>query len=256
MNISLIMPFRERISLLKNMLDSIKDTVHDPKNLELIMAVDTDDEALNKYGKDNLIKEYKWLDIKFYEVERSEHFINEYWNPIAKMAKGRWVMAINDDSVFKTPSWDKIINRKMAERAKIVEDDIIYGKTDDCCNLGGRNSKDCYFSCWCLQGKETIDALGFFYDPHIWVWGPDQVCGLIFNKLNEITKEHRVVDIYEVVIDHDSFHGEKREKDKFFYEQEKIDKAHWYQTTREQEEMYALKLKEYIDRKRGIRCAI
>jgi hypothetical protein len=244
------MPFRERIALLNQMLKSLKDTTHSKDDIELIMAVDLDDEVLNNYGKERIIEENKWLKIRFYETQRSEHFINDYWNPIARLAEGRWVMAINDDSVFLTGAWDKKINTAMSKRATESGDDIIYGKVDDCCNLGERNSKDCYFSCWCLVGREMIDALGFFYDPHIWVWGPDQVCGLIFLALRNMG-EDRIIDIYDVVIDHDSFHGSKREKDKFFYEQEKIDKAHWYQTTREQEMAYAIKLKQYIDNKRS-----
>lgn len=249
MRISLIMPFRERIELLNQMLKSLEKTTHCKDEIELIMAVDLDDEILNNYGKERIIKENKWLKIRFYETKRSEHFVNDYWNPIARMAEGRWVMAINDDSVFLTTAWDKKVNVAMSKMANKVGDDIVYGKVDDCCNLEGRNSRDCYFSCWCLVGREVIDTLGFFYDPNIWVWGVDQVCGLIFWALRDLG-EDRIVDIYEVIIDHDSFHGSKREKDKFFYEQEKIDKAHWYQTTREQEIDYAKKLAKHIQEKR------
>jgi len=248
--ITLILPFRERIELLNNMLASLHKTTRFPDQLEIIMAVDDDDKVLREYTQERIIQENKPFSIRFYQTKKAEHFINDYWNPIAKMAKGRWVMAINDDSVFKTKKWDKEISDKMSNRARDLRDDIVYGKTDDCCTLGNRNSKDSYFSCWALQSKEAVNALGFFYDPNIWVWGPDQVMGLIYLALNKLTKEDRIVDIYDVVIDHDSFHTEKREQDKFFFEQKAIDDKHFYETTREQEMEYALILKKYIDEKR------
>lgn len=249
--ISLIMPFRERILLLNNLFTSLKRTTRHPERVEVIMAIDEDDQILNNYTTERIQKENKEFDIRFYRTTRSDHFIRDYWNPAAKLATGRWIMAINDDALFMTPKWDMKIDEEMTRRAEEFGDDIIYGKTYDCCKIGGRDPNTAPFSCWCLQGWETQKALGFFYDPEIWVWGPDQVCGLMFLRLFDVLGEDRYVNILDVVIDHNSFHTEKREKDNLYYHQEAIDKAHHFQTSAEHETKYAFILKDYIEKKRG-----
>jgi len=252
-SISLLMPFRERMSLLKQMLASLQATATDPSCLELIMAIDDDDPTLNNYGREKFLEEYWWLNIKIFETKRSEEICNAYWNPMAKMAEGRWLMDINDDSVFKTPGWDSIIIRDMSRRAGKIGDDIIYGKVDDCYTKGGRDSKNCYFSTWALQSKEACDALGFFYDPCIHVGGGDHVMGLIYLALNKITNQDRIVEMYDIVIDHFSFYTDQREKDEFAVRNEGIWERNRFDTTREHEMEYAVKLKEYIDKKK---CSI
>jgi len=247
--ISLLMPFRERISLLEQMLESLKNTASNLKNIELLMVVDDDDEIFKAYGKDRFLEKYNWLDITISEIKRSEEICNAYWNPIAKTAVGRWLMDINDDSVFKTPGWDEVINTEMSKRADIIGDDILYGKVDDCYKKGGRDSKNCYFSTWAVWSKETTNALGFFYDPCIYVGGGDHLQGLIFLALNKITGENRVVEMYDVVIDHFAYYTDQREKDELAVRQEGIWERHRFDTTWEHEMEYAIKLKEYIDKK-------
>ena len=248
--ISLIMPFRERIELFQQMLDSLKMTTVHPKNVELIIGMDDDDKCLDGDKLKQFLDYNEFLDITIFTTPRHEHMVNAYWNPASMLARGRWIMDVNDDSVFKTEGWDVIINEAMSKRANEVGDDVLYGKVDDCYTEGGRNSKKDYWSCWSVLGKEAVNALGFFYDPCIHVGGADHVQGLTFLALNKMMREDRIVGIYDVMIDHNSSYTGQREVDYLMLRQREINKNHPFETTREHERDYAMVLRDYIEGKR------
>jgi hypothetical protein len=69
----------------------------------------------NKYAK---------LNIKFFIVDRSDHFSKDYYNFLSLKANGRWIMCVNDDSEFITEGWDTIINTEMSKAGDEFGDDI------------------------------------------------------------------------------------------------------------------------------------
>ena len=115
--ISLITPTRNRPDDLERLLKSLDQTTRRPEEVEILFYVDDDD-----FVTLSLIKHYEELysnfNIYFHVGPRSDHFSKDYYNFLSKMAKGRWVMAINDDSIFKTKGWDRVVCEKMEIAAK------------------------------------------------------------------------------------------------------------------------------------------
>lgn len=232
MDISLIMPFRERVEQFYNLMNSLIATTDDRTKIEIICATDSDDPILTEEKKQQLIYEYSDFNLTFYTTERSEHFIRDYWNPIARMAKGRWIMAINDDALFMTKGWDTIINHKMSEWASKKGDDLVYGLTKDGINRIGENPKYPNFSCWCLQSKEHVDVLGWFYFPKLAVWGPDHFAADLYRYVEQRLAGCRLVSLVEVFIDHISVHTNKSDDWSNFNRMREIDTKTQYTYTR------------------------
>lgn len=193
--------------MFQGLIKSLKETARYPQDVEIICAVDNDDlEVLPKIV--DLVELCRPLNLKFFITEKGEHFINTYWNPIAKIAQGRWIMAINDDSEFLTKDWDITLDRKMSERAKEIGTDIICGLTKDFINRTGEDPLYPHFSCWCLQSKEFVRAMGYFYDPRCAVWGPDNIAAIVYKRLGMA----HLVSLTEIEIHHNSFHLGRRLK--------------------------------------------
>lgn len=90
--ISVLIPSRKRAELLK---DSIKGWVH--KDVELLVAIDEDDD-IEPYEEISSIVIYV---TKRYGYEN----LHEYYNFLAKKAKGDWLMVGNDDGYMLTKDW-------------------------------------------------------------------------------------------------------------------------------------------------------
>ncbi len=160
--ISLITPIRENLEELYRLMKSLKETTENPAEVELVLIADNCDSVLVPLIPD-LEKEYKWINLKFHKVQRSEHFVRDYYNFAAKKASGRWILALNVDVVFMTKSWDRKIIAKMEEAADRFKDDVLYGIVKDGLPRDGDEGlegckkaiwhKKVDFSCWILTSK-------------------------------------------------------------------------------------------------------
>jgi len=201
--ISLITPTRNRPNDLKTFLESIKNTTKNPDDIEILFYVDDDDHVTIPMIK-KLEALYSAYSVYFHIGPRSDHFSRDYYNFLAKMAKGRWILAINDDSVFETVGWDKEICEKMGEAAKKFGDDILFGIIDDGMFVKGSEADMRTFSCWPLLSKEYSDLMGGILIEEIYTWGGDFWLGRIFAK---VQGGQRRVNIRGVLIEHNSHHS-------------------------------------------------
>ncbi len=201
--ISLITPTRNRPNDLKTFLKSVYETTTNHVDVEILFFVDDDDETTLKMI-DPLIETYHTrLDLHFIIGKRSDHFSKDYYNFLAKKAKGRWIMAINDDSVFVTPGWDVIVCNKMEAAADKMGDDILLGIVQDGMIRNEKESKAPTMSCWLLSSKEYVDLMGGLLLEEIYTWGGDYWLGRLFTK---VQGGRRKVYILDVLIEHNSHH--------------------------------------------------
>ena len=208
--ITLITPTRNRPNDLRTFLKSIRDTATHPETIEILFYVDDDDAITIPLIKD-LEEEYKAFNLHFHIGPRSDHFSKDYYNFLAKMAKGRWVMAINDDSVFMTPSWDAIICDAMEKESEKAGDDILLGIVSDGMIRYGDERRAPTMSCWLLSSKEYVDLTGGLLLEEIYTWGGDYWLGVVFNR---VQNGNRKVYILNVLIEHNSHHANpKRDAD-------------------------------------------
>ncbi len=198
-NISLILALRDQHEIFSNLMRSLRESTSLPKQVEILIVVDTDDFRTIDFINEYLTAENDF-NVRLLTKKRSEWFIRDYYNFAEKHARGRWIMNINADSFFKTGSWDTIIDIKMSEAANYFGDDILYGVVRD-----GLKERDLnvFFSCWSLSSREYVKLMGGIMDGRIAAWGSDIALAKVFNFVDD---GMRKVPIPEVFIDHISHH--------------------------------------------------
>lgn len=107
--ISVLCPSRGRIASLVNSIRSLADNATDPDRVEVLVAADPDDEMTTAAPLDGHLplggEVRLWVAPERYGYAR----IHEYYNHLAAMARGEWLLLWNDDASMRTPGWDTAI---------------------------------------------------------------------------------------------------------------------------------------------------
>jgi len=245
--ISLILPFKERFHLLDNMIDSVKKNCKDRSSIEMILAVDNDDQQCAAL-KDTYEKKHEDISLKFLMCEPSEHFCRSYFNPAARAAQGRYVIVINDDSQFMTKNWDEIVYKKMSKACDEDGDDIHLGMIKDGIPRIGEDPLFPHFTCWVCVSKESINHLGYVYNEKFYMWGVDHFVGDVYKYIK------RRVSLISVFIDHISLHTGKDADDKNRKKFSDIDSRHHFAYEPYHVKQEGDKLLEYIQEKKKLQA--
>lgn len=207
--ISLIFPSRDRLSFIHELMESLHRTTRNPQDIEILIAIDNDDEEMALIFK-SLEEMYNLFSMKFYSVPRSEHFVEDYVNFLARKAEGRWIIPINDDSVFMTKEWDTQSAEAMEGKATEFGDDLVLGLFKDGINRTGEDKLYPHFSCWSMISKEFLYAFGYIFNPEFNIWGVDHFVAEVYRHIG------RLVSLTHIFIDHNSAHLERRPHDAHF----------------------------------------
>lgn len=113
--ISIILPTRKRVEKLNDTLYSIMSLANpDNVNFEVIIKVDFDDIETIDYIKnwDN-----QFENITFIINSRRGGWLNmiDYIENMIDISKGKWILNINDDMLFKTKNWNSILSNYLKE---------------------------------------------------------------------------------------------------------------------------------------------
>lgn len=116
-NLSILIPTRSRIESLKNTLESIKQSVSNIYNIEIILGVDKDDDStINYYKQLNKTK----IKIKICLLDRKNGYTEHAWRfyEMAKIAEGKMFLTFADDLIINTKNWDIILFKKIRDFPK------------------------------------------------------------------------------------------------------------------------------------------
>jgi hypothetical protein len=102
MNITILLPTRKRLSLLKKSVQSLIDNAREPEKLQFLFGVDEDDTESFNYLKDSKYPNQLALQFKPIGYEN----LHKYNNTLAGYASGKWIMFFNDDATMQTKNWD------------------------------------------------------------------------------------------------------------------------------------------------------
>lgn len=111
--ISVLLPTRGRTESLEKSIRSLLDLAADPAKIEILLAVDRDDQATIDFTtnqlKSILENRYKcgYTVMAFNPIGYIR--LNEYLNALAKVSTGDWLFFYNDDAVMTTQNWDNEI---------------------------------------------------------------------------------------------------------------------------------------------------
>ena len=104
--VSVLCPTRKRAASLAVSVNGLLDLAGSPGEVEVLVATDPDDTGIyvgGDYGDGGRV--WIWQAPERYGYAR----LHEYYNALAKMAAGEWLLIWNDDARMVTPGWDAII---------------------------------------------------------------------------------------------------------------------------------------------------
>ena len=111
--ITLVCPTRERINKFKRMVESLMKTVNDPKNIELLILLDSDDPELDSYKIESETINKKGLATKLYIIDLDSN--SKRINYLVYKSVGDIIFTINDDISFLSKDWDHYINKEFSK---------------------------------------------------------------------------------------------------------------------------------------------
>jgi hypothetical protein len=196
---SLLIPTRDRILLLCNLLNTINVLTKHKLFVEVLIAVD-DDDYFTRILLDQ-IKEQTGMDIKHFVFPRSGN-LHWYYNQLFIRSRGKYVICLNDDSVFETKNWDERTWTQLEDYVK--PDGCVYGWVND--RMTSRPSHG-RFCCFPVVSRVLHDKVREIQDERFNCGGADIIQYNIYERLNRIKR------IEEVVISHLSPHSGNREAD-------------------------------------------
>ena len=220
--VSIVIPTRGRIELLKDCLLSILDKSFKSDRLfEVILVVDYDDDKTLKFVREfsdnfkfNCPKTKMRLNsLSVILTERSEYMQRDYNNAGANAAKGDLIFILNDDCVITTDNWDKklvdyYIENKPDDDIMLVScsDNTHNGETIDEFN-GQVRTNDSHGACFPIFTKTFCKIFNGVMPPEIRMWGADIVINKFFKIIN---RKFVFTDLH---VDHISYHSGTRPKD-------------------------------------------
>jgi len=143
--LSILTPTRERPKLLKTFIDSVYDTISDPREVQLLVYIDTDDPYIPEYME--VMEENPAIKYIIGEPKT----VSVAWNDMAEHSTGNILLMGNDDQVYISKDWDKIL----LEKVKQYPDDIYVAWFED-----GVNSKNhCAFP---IISRTWYNTVGYF----------------------------------------------------------------------------------------------
>jgi glycosyltransferase involved in cell wall biosynthesis len=196
MKISLLVPSRNRVGSLKDMIRSVANTISNVNNVEILIAIDTDDKK-SQENRESIEKTVKDLNVKTWSRAHSDYLNGDYYNWLAEKATGDYLWAIGDDVRFLSKDWDKILNIKVEAFLSNKHDRIAYITMED-----GTEASHC---CFPLITKEAFKVLHMFLHPQLMSWGADRTIHEIYGHPSIM----REINIPDIKLNHLSYHDKK-----------------------------------------------
>lgn len=157
--VSVLLPTRKRADRLVMAMDSLLSLAVDKEALEFILRIDSDDDesisVANKLGK--------LIPVKYLVAPRGQGYreLHNFYNDMAKLATGDWIMIFNDDAAMQTHGWDKILQNFDPSSHKSFQgnDAVCLVGTDDHVNHTGFQEND-YNWAFPFVRRKIVDILG------------------------------------------------------------------------------------------------
>ena len=116
LKISLLCPTKNRYLKFKRFTDSLINKTFEINRIELLICFDSYEKEIDSYESEILRMTQRGLIIKKYFKDLSSHALRN--NYLAKQCSGDIIFPINDDMVFITNDWDKVIEEEFARNLK------------------------------------------------------------------------------------------------------------------------------------------
>ena len=143
--ISLLLPTRKRPDNIQRLWLSVLDTADNVSDIEMILAVDDDDDS---YDNLELLNNPN-IDLQKYP----RMVLSEYWNRCYERSEGDILMHCGDDIIFRTKGWDTIVKNAI----DAYEDKIVFVYGND-----GSGVHDGRFGTHGFVHRNWAESVGYF----------------------------------------------------------------------------------------------
>lgn len=213
MRFSLVITTRLRVQMLTDLLDSIYRTTKNKDSVEIHINHDDDDKETSN-ASESIVLKYPEIKIYFHSRPRSEFLIRDFVNwSIGSFANGKYILPLNDDTVFQTQDWDEKAWNKLEDYLKDKPDGVVYGNTEDNEPTKAQHSPETggQFTCFPLISKKAFDAMEGYGDPDLRSWGADVHLYSVYSKVQRICDLKEEINIFHI-----SVHSGRRGEDEVF----------------------------------------
>lgn len=146
--ISLLLPSRLRPENVRRMVKSALDTADNPKDIEIIVRLDSDDPTADD------LMENPPSQTRVFVGERG--VLSEMWNECYALSKGNILMHCGDDIIFRTKRWDSVVKDTFKE----YPDNIVFVFGNDDSPHNGN------FGTHGFIHRKWAETVGYFVPPY------------------------------------------------------------------------------------------
>lgn len=186
--ISVILPSRGRPDRLKKMYASLVKNAIKPSRMEIMVAVDEDDEKMTNFPALKYMSMFRTL---------RRRSIADYQNWLWAKSSGDFFFILNDDVEVVTKGWDEIIVKRMSP--------LSYGLTSPCP----------YYSEFPVIGKLGAERLGYLMPPQFRSHGADSHIYRVFLNAKLIVDLRDLSIYHKLVYDDTRSHVVKISDDRY-----------------------------------------
>ena len=111
--ISILLPTRERSKKFERMLKSLLNTCYNTQRIEILLLTNEDDNELKNYQEIIKNENYNNITIKLFIKNLETHAIRN--NFLVKKSDGDIIFPINDDMIFVSNNWDRVIDKEFSK---------------------------------------------------------------------------------------------------------------------------------------------
>ena len=111
--ISILLPTRERSKKFERMLKSLLNTCYNTQRIEILLLTNEDDNELKNYQEIIKNENYNNITIKLFIKNLETHAIRN--NFLVKKSGGDIIFPINDDMIFVSNNWDRVIDKEFSK---------------------------------------------------------------------------------------------------------------------------------------------
>lgn len=116
MLITVLLPTRQRTSLVERSVQSLLDLADNPEHIEIAVAYDQDDTESHTYfaseSWSTLVSKYGASSQTHQTPQWGYQELHNYYNLLAEHSTGKWLLIWNDDALMKTAGWDTMIKNE------------------------------------------------------------------------------------------------------------------------------------------------
>jgi hypothetical protein len=187
---------------------TLYQTVSNPADVEILLAIDSDDLPTVNYIP-NLLTKYEMFKIRpFFRANSGEFvFINrDYYNWLAEQATGDYLWVSADDLTYQVQGWDIKIKESIESYLVDKPDRIMCAGVKD--NTPKPSPHLPNFPCFPLITKEAFQYFKFILHPFVPTWGADYLLYVLYKGFD---RYHVVADA--TYLNHVSYHTHQCEAD-------------------------------------------